>query len=234
MCLCINCHSSHVLAVISAGTVFLSWQASSCVCVCVRAHACVVVCVSCVCVCMCVHPLPSLIDSAVQRCEEGSGASSRKGGPTGSKEVVGSLEKEDSGADKSDNESMDDGDSDSDNDSDTEVAAEQFGSDLESSDEDTVVDKNDTHLDRDRVKDPAATSLTTPHIPYTFEGERGWQVPGVEQPIWWCAKSLLSSAVPESVADLQALLSNRYSLLSHVLCISIPGPPHPLPRPLTA
>ena len=43
---------------------------------------------------------------------------------------------------------MDDGDSDndsnndSDDDSDNEVAAEQFGSDLESSDEDTVVDKN--------------------------------------------------------------------------------------------
>ena len=70
--------------------------------------------------------------------------SSREEGPTGSKEVVGSLEKEDSGADKSDSESMDDSDSDndsdndSDDDSDNEVAVEQFGSDLESSDEDTV------------------------------------------------------------------------------------------------
>ena len=72
---------------------------------------------------------------------------------------------------------MDDGDSDSDSNndsgSDNEVATEQFGSDLESSDEDTVVDKNATPLDRDRVDDPAVTPLSTPHIPYTFEGEMG-------------------------------------------------------------
>ena len=71
-----------------------------CMCVCV----CVCVCVRVVAAVTC-HPLPSPIDSAVQRREERGGASSREEGPTGSKEVVGSLEKGDSGADKSDSES---------------------------------------------------------------------------------------------------------------------------------
>lgn len=111
------------------------------------------------------HPLAP----AAQRCANGGGDSSREEGPSGSEEVVGIPE---SGA-ESDSEGVGDLDSDG---SDSDIAAEQFGSDLESSDEDRGVAKTDNHLNVDVVgKAPAEVvpSLATPHIPYTFKGEGG-------------------------------------------------------------
>ena len=121
--------------------------------------------------------LLSPIDPAVQRCEDGGGASSGEEGPTDSDEAVGSPESDDESNSEGDSEGVDDGDSD--NDSDSDVAAEQFGSDLESSDEDTGTANGD-HLGADVAEElPAevAPSLTTPHIPYTFEGEGGLASP---------------------------------------------------------
>lgn len=117
----------------------------------------------------CCHPLAP----AAQRCADGGGASSREEGPTDSEEVVGIPESDA----EDDSEGVGDLDSDG---SDSDIAAEQFGSDLESSDEDTGVAKTDNHLNVDVVgKAPAevAPSLATPHIPYTFKGEGGLAAP---------------------------------------------------------
>ena len=139
-----------------------------CACPLIEHSSCVLGAVAC-------HPVPFPTDPAVQKCEDGGGASGGEEGLTGDEEVVGSPENDAENESDSDSEVVDHGDSgDSDSDSDSDAAG-QFGSDLESSDEDRVVAKNDSHLNGNLIEEhPAAKvapSLTTLHIPYTFEGE---------------------------------------------------------------